>query len=267
MGDGSLKPIDQIKVGDKVLATDPVTGETGPRTVLTTFGDSGTKDMVRVTVDTDGERGTKTGTLQVTDNHPFWIPALNQWVDAGKLKPGMWLRTSAGTHVQITAVDTWTRHQQVHNLTVESDHTYYAAAGTTPVLVHNCPPSGQAVIHAHTEDGGNIHFTIEVMDSAGNVRHTHLMPTADRMQTPISDYTGPSGPIQVTFNLPDARAALAYQAKVVDTGQGPYSWFQNSCLTHCADVLRAGGVTDLPENGKRLIVWAKRGMNSEFRAF
>ncbi|GLZ11630.1 hypothetical protein Acsp04_18650 [Actinomadura sp. NBRC 104425] len=138
MGDGSRKPIDQIKVGDKVMATDPVTGKTGPRTVLTTFGDSGTKNMVRVTVDTDGERGTKTGTLQVTDNHPFWIPALKQWVDAGKLKPGMWLRTSAGTHVQISAINTWTRHQQVHNLTVESDHTYYAAAGTTPVLVHNC---------------------------------------------------------------------------------------------------------------------------------
>ncbi|MFJ8685660.1 hypothetical protein [Micromonospora wenchangensis] len=29
----------------------------------------------------------------------------------------------------------------VHNLTVDTLHTYYVLAGTTPVLVHNCGPS------------------------------------------------------------------------------------------------------------------------------
>ncbi|GLZ11635.1 hypothetical protein Acsp04_18700 [Actinomadura sp. NBRC 104425] len=158
----------------KVLASDPVTGRTSPRTVLTTFGDSGTKNMVRVTVDTDGERGTKTGTLQVTDNHPFWIPALKQWVDAGKLKPGMWLRTSAGTYVQITAINTWTRHQQVHNLTVESDHTYYAAAGTTPVLVHNCQNvSSRLEATADAGERQQADFASEFVSPSGQVYTAH----------------------------------------------------------------------------------------------
>lgn len=33
MADGNHKAIEQVRVGDKVTATDPVTGETGPRTV------------------------------------------------------------------------------------------------------------------------------------------------------------------------------------------------------------------------------------------
>lgn len=36
----------------------------------------------------------------------------------------MWLRISAGTHVQITAIKTRTAYQRVHNLTVDTDHTY-----------------------------------------------------------------------------------------------------------------------------------------------
>ncbi|WP_158100378.1 hypothetical protein, partial [Streptomyces thermovulgaris] len=53
-------------------------------------------------------------------------------------KAGQWLKTSAGTHVQITAVNRWTtQHATVHNLTVNNLHTYYVLAGGTPVLVHN----------------------------------------------------------------------------------------------------------------------------------
>jgi Pretoxin HINT domain len=79
-----------------------------------------------------------------TDSHPFWVENLNAWVYARDLRPGMWLRTSAGTYVQIGAVEATTRHhQRVHNLTVEGPHTYHvvAAAGTS-LLVHNagCRP-------------------------------------------------------------------------------------------------------------------------------
>ncbi|MFC6930603.1 polymorphic toxin-type HINT domain-containing protein [Actinomadura yumaensis] len=141
MADGTTKPIDQVRVGDKVIATDPATGKTAPRTVTTTFSNTGAKHLVKLTIDTDGKRGAKTGTLTATDNHPFWTPKTNQWTPAGHLKPGMWLRTSAGTYVQISAVKTWHQHQRVHNLTVDADHTYYALAGSAPVLVHNCGPT------------------------------------------------------------------------------------------------------------------------------
>lgn len=74
-----------------------------------------------------------------TDGHPFWVPELGTWVDATDLRSGEWLQTSAGTYVQITAVERWTSPgATVHNLTVGDTHTYYVVAGSVPVLVHNC---------------------------------------------------------------------------------------------------------------------------------
>lgn len=71
---------------------------------------------------------------------------LGAWVDAGDLEPGMWLRTSAGTYVQVSAIKAGARHhQRVHNLTVDGPHTYHvAAADEASLLVHNagCPPIG-----------------------------------------------------------------------------------------------------------------------------
>jgi hypothetical protein len=123
-----------------VLATDPASGKSKARLVVATIVGAGSKNLLQITVDTDGERGSKTGVVIATDRHPFWtIDGIrSSWKDAVQLQPGMWLRTSAGTYVQITAIKAWTQHQQVHNLTVDTDHTYYVLAGATPVLVHNC---------------------------------------------------------------------------------------------------------------------------------
>ncbi|MGW6391202.1 polymorphic toxin-type HINT domain-containing protein [Streptomyces sp. NPDC055103] len=138
LADGTTKPIKDLKPGDKVLSTDEKTGETAGKDVAATIVGEGEKHLVRVTVDTDGTKGTATAPITATDGHPFWIPALNKWIDAKALKPGQWLRTSAGTDVQITAVQAWTQTAGVRNLTVADFHTYYVLAGATPVLVHNC---------------------------------------------------------------------------------------------------------------------------------
>ncbi|WP_351230143.1 RHS repeat-associated core domain-containing protein [Streptomyces sp. NPDC002133] len=133
MADGTRKPIKDIKVGDEVPATDPETGETGPRKVTALIQGTGEKQLVDITIDTDG----LAGELTATDGHPFWVPELRQWVDAADLKAGQWLQTSAGTYVQISALGHRREHQTVYNLTVEDLHTYYALAGNTPLLVHN----------------------------------------------------------------------------------------------------------------------------------
>ncbi|MBC6463510.1 polymorphic toxin-type HINT domain-containing protein, partial [Actinomadura sp. HBU206391] len=138
LANGEQKPIEDIKAGDKILATDPETGQTQAKDVLATITSNGQKNLVEVTVDTDGKHGDNTGLVIATDSHPFWVAGKHKkWTKAADLKPGMWLRTSAGTHTQITAINTWTRHQQVHNLTIDGIHTYYVEAGNTPVLVHN----------------------------------------------------------------------------------------------------------------------------------
>ncbi|OPG13112.1 polymorphic toxin-type HINT domain-containing protein [Microbispora sp. GKU 823] len=152
MADGSSKPIEEVKVGDKVLATDPETGESEAKPVIALIIGEGEKNLVQITVNTDGDRGKKSSPVIATDHHPFWVEELRKWVDATDLKRGMWLRTSAGTYVQVTAIKKWTAHnQRVHNLTIADLHTYYVLTGNTPVLVHNintpvgCGPNGDPI--------------------------------------------------------------------------------------------------------------------------
>ncbi|MBA9007274.1 DNRLRE domain-containing protein [Thermomonospora cellulosilytica] len=143
MADGSTKPIEKVKTGDKVTTTDPNTGRRSIETVRGTLSNKGTKRLVTITIDTDGRGGAKTGTLIATDNHPFWLPREHRWAKAGTLKPGTWLRTSTGTWVQVTKIRTWTaHHRRVHNLTTTGTHTFHVVAGATPILVHNTPRCG-----------------------------------------------------------------------------------------------------------------------------
>ncbi|MFF7332957.1 polymorphic toxin-type HINT domain-containing protein [Streptomyces sp. NPDC008150] len=154
MADGSTKRIADVKIGDKVRATDPETGETKTETVTAEIKGQGLKHLVRVTIDTDGAKGTKTASITATDGHPFWVADLGEWLDATDLKPGEWLRTSAGTFVQVTAVQRWTAGDAtVHNLTVSELHTYYVLAGATPVLVHNCNTGGLSLSGARHVSG------------------------------------------------------------------------------------------------------------------
>ncbi|MEU6263192.1 polymorphic toxin-type HINT domain-containing protein [Saccharopolyspora shandongensis] len=137
MADGSTKPIEEVREGEEVLATDPVTGETTSRRVVATITGEGQKDLVEITVDTDGSAGDETGVLVATDGHPFWVPEQHRWVDASELVAGDQLQGPDGTQLQVVSVKTWTALQKVHNLTIDGTHTFHVLAGQKPVLVHN----------------------------------------------------------------------------------------------------------------------------------
>ncbi|MFJ6946935.1 Hint domain-containing protein, partial [Streptomyces wuyuanensis] len=144
MADGSTKPIEKVKTGDKVLATDPKTGKTSAQMASSTIVGKGEKHLVSVDLalhkaktDKSGQPA-KTMTVKATEGHPFWVASLREWVKASDLKPGQWLQTSAGTWIQVKSVKSWTTKATVHNLTVTDTHTYYVRAGSAAVLVHNC---------------------------------------------------------------------------------------------------------------------------------
>lgn len=142
LADGTTVPIEDVQLGDEVLATDPETGESGPRPVTALITGDGEKDLTTITI--AGQGGDDAGTVVATDGHPFWVPDLGRWVDAGELLPGDWLYTSAGTLIQVSALQHERREQAVHNLTVAGIHTYYVTigTGTDAVLVHNCAGGG-----------------------------------------------------------------------------------------------------------------------------
>ncbi|MFD0372854.1 polymorphic toxin-type HINT domain-containing protein [Streptomyces sp. NPDC127114] len=138
MGDGRSKPIEKVKVGDEVIATDPVTGKSGPRKVTRLIITENDKHFNELTI------ATKVGLrkLTATHEHPFWSPSGNRWVEARHLKQGMTLLSHDGATVTVQSNRPFSKHARTYNLTVDDIHTYYVLAGETPVLVHNssgCP--------------------------------------------------------------------------------------------------------------------------------
>lgn len=137
MADKSSKDIEDVEVGDEVLATDPKTGETGPRKVTRLIVTDDDKYFNELSIATaDGIEK-----LTATHEHPFWSPSERRWIEAGVLERGMTLLTEEGETVIVTANRSFAKRARTYNLTVDDLHTYYVLAGETPVLVHNsnCP--------------------------------------------------------------------------------------------------------------------------------
>ncbi|MFJ9243070.1 polymorphic toxin-type HINT domain-containing protein [Streptomyces sp. NPDC101776] len=143
-------PIEELELGDKVTATatatDPETGETTTETVTTTILGQGIKHLVKITVDTDGDEGDEgdeTATVTATDNHPFWVPALGEWLDATDLNAGEWLQTGAGTRIQITA-----RSQGFLEPGERVERVLLAQGGINPWAQVGFPPVGLIGVRA-----------------------------------------------------------------------------------------------------------------------
>jgi hypothetical protein len=125
------RPIEEIRVGDKVWAHDLVTGRDELQLVTETFVRTA-GELFHLTI--NGQR------VSTTAEHPFMV-AGRGWVDAAFLKAGDLLVTSEGATVPVEAIETEQRTdadaETVYNFHVETHSNYYVHAGDTPVLVHN----------------------------------------------------------------------------------------------------------------------------------
>ncbi|MFF2045905.1 polymorphic toxin-type HINT domain-containing protein, partial [Kitasatospora sp. NPDC058170] len=134
MADGTNHPIEQIRIGDTVTATDPATGATGPQRVEATIYTPDDREFTELAIATpNGSTATSTS----TSHHPYWSENRQAWRDAADLVVGDTLRTPEGRTARIVSTRHWTSLQPAYNLTISSVHTYYVLAGSTPVLVHN----------------------------------------------------------------------------------------------------------------------------------
>ncbi|MFD7879256.1 polymorphic toxin-type HINT domain-containing protein, partial [Streptomyces sp. NPDC059766] len=131
LASGGHKPLRDVQIGDLLLASDPATGRMEGEPVTRTFRHTAA-DLVDVTL-TDG------GRLTSTPGHRFFVIGRG-WILASGLRTGEGLRTPDGTIRTVAAL--LDRHEAtprtVYDLTVSGLHTFYAMAGATPVLVHNC---------------------------------------------------------------------------------------------------------------------------------
>ncbi|MEC3996358.1 RHS repeat-associated core domain-containing protein [Actinacidiphila sp. DG2A-62] len=134
--DGTSVPIQSVRVGDTIEATDPLTGVTKAEKV---------QAVIKTLTDTDFTDLTIAGGVGAdpivtsTQHHPYWDVTRHRWLDAADIHPGDTLRTPNGPAVHVTRVRNYTGHIVTYNLTISELHTYYVLAGATAVLVHNCP--------------------------------------------------------------------------------------------------------------------------------
>ncbi|MFD9964025.1 polymorphic toxin-type HINT domain-containing protein, partial [Amycolatopsis sp. NPDC059020] len=135
--DGTSRPLEDVQVGDRVAAADPVTRRTGVQPVTQVITGNGVKRLVDVQLSSAGQ----VSTIQATENHPFWVEELKQWVKAGSLQSGEHLHSASGTPTVVTSIRRHAESLRVYNLTVGDLHTYYVTTGEASALVHNSSPA------------------------------------------------------------------------------------------------------------------------------
>ncbi|WP_433040875.1 LamG-like jellyroll fold domain-containing protein [Dactylosporangium sp. CS-033363] len=153
MADGSTKAIEDIKVGDRVLSTDPANDltvgepvtdlhlnkdtELTDLTVLAGTGVAATGVVVADAGLANGSASGSTAIVHTTAHHPIWDETAGAWVAAGDLVARHQLRTPTGS-ITLLAVHSYAGSSWMRNLTVATVHSYYVIAGNEPLLVHNC---------------------------------------------------------------------------------------------------------------------------------
>ncbi len=142
MADGTPRAIQDVAVGDEVLAFNPETGANEPARVARTFVHD---DVDTLIVTTDQ------GTVTTTANHPFYVEGRG-YTPAGELHEGDQLRTPEGGLVAVLGLQSTGRRQTVYNLEVEGLHNYHVGSDTSAwVLVHNDDACGMSSNAARRE--------------------------------------------------------------------------------------------------------------------
>ena len=162
LADGTTKAISDFKIGDVVLAEDPITGKRGGRQVTHVWVHQDTL------VDLEMEGGRR---ITTTEDHPFWNETDRAWQDAEELDPGDQLGTLNATALVVAdGLDVTTQHTaDAYNLTVADLHTYYVLAGDTPVLVHN--DGGDSTVGTIFRSGK---YTFQIYSNDHGPGHGHL---------------------------------------------------------------------------------------------
>ena len=126
MGDGTTKPIEQVKVGDTVLSKNEKTGEIAAKKV--------TNVSVRADIWTRKLRFGNGAVLETTDEHPLYVEG-SGFVKAKEVGIGSSIVTRAGPGAKVVGVQADVRRATVYNFTVDEFHTYFV--GELALWVHN----------------------------------------------------------------------------------------------------------------------------------
>jgi Pretoxin HINT domain len=172
MADGSKKPISRVEVGDKVLATNPLSGTRSARRVTHVWVH---QDRV-IRLNVAGE------VLVTTEDHPFWNATDHAWERADSVGHGDRIGMATGGTARNRGLTGRFWRTAAYNLTVQGVHTYHV--GRHGLLVHNsCPRTGGDIV-AYDPD-----LAIGQLTAGGRAKASQLVGVAEsqgwrRVQNP-----------------------------------------------------------------------------------
>lgn len=130
MADNTTKNIEDIQVGDKVLAfgeDSKIVEDEVTKVHSHTLTDCCSDSLVKVTLSNDKE-------FVVTSNHPFYMPEHNGFKWIGLFEKGELVMTKDGMMYPVSSIETLDKNTQaVYNFEVKDTHTYIAE----DLRVHN----------------------------------------------------------------------------------------------------------------------------------
>ena len=118
----SKLPIEEIKIGQRVLSFDIETGKKEESVVHNILQKKVTEIM---------QINTHNKTIKCTREHPFFVDG--EWVEAERLEVGDLLQLESGRKVKIKSVKHLNEEHIVYNISVYNNRNYYANG----ILVHN----------------------------------------------------------------------------------------------------------------------------------
>jgi hypothetical protein len=118
--------VEQVRLGDLVLARHPASGETALKPVIQTTHRPPEK-LLQIALGDD--------VIRASGGHPFWISG-EGWVRARNLKPGMIMHGLAAP-AEITSVTVEEVTSPSFNLIVDGFHSYFVQVGERRVFSHD----------------------------------------------------------------------------------------------------------------------------------
>ena len=150
------KNIEDIEVGDLVLARDEHGTEIGWRPVVEVYRRTSHHLRHLKFRDSDGHEQA----LATTDEHPFFVIDTQTYVDAGMLIPGQKFQSADGKQQRLitTRREEHSEGIDVFNFQVEGFHTYFVAQTTCdmPILVHNASYGGDRTVGLVPKTGDDL---------------------------------------------------------------------------------------------------------------
>ncbi len=162
--DGSSRPIEEIEVGEFVLARSEFDPE-GPLE-LKRVEEKFVRTAVVMELVIEGQ------SIKTTAEHPFYVPARQAFVPAGELKAGDKLVSHDGRLIEIASVCSTEAVATVYNLRVADHHTYFVGGSVWgwDVWVHNASRNYMLAVEEMLEEG-----SLSVQKAIKHPQH-HVFP-------------------------------------------------------------------------------------------